>query len=452
MRPLLVLTALALMLFMSEAAAQGVSVPETKNPHLRKIARMYDALEYEAALDLAMKADRHPANRAQERLWLDLMKGVLYHSLHDEAKADAAFSRALEQFPHTHLPLLQPSQTLHERFNTLRGEVLRARSNDKATVAAAPPQTQATPPLDQDLAKQGKAPQQQPQAQPAPPPAQTATDQQAVKQHPPQKPANGETPPLVEDTISQDFLLRRLDAMEKQWRHPVSGKPSPKLEKLFDELRSSIQNEATPDARLSAALRMDNADELLKSGKFSEEPKPASERLAEVEFPDGLSQKDLLEFLSASEAEHRKFTNKDLPPKVTILFDQVRNIILKSQTSDQRECAKLWVQALALHLEDERQGASSTGSGTTSRQPRALSGVSQSILIQRVLRMTARIHEQTEGQDVHQDLKRYLEVAAQVLVNKQRTHERMQLAATLDQLQDRIRQRFDAQKQSSNAP
>lgn len=454
MRPLLALTSLAFTLLTSEAAAQGVNVPETKNPHLRKIARLYDALEYEAALNLSLKADRHPANKAQERLWLELMKGVLHHSLRHESKADAAFRKALEQSPYTSLPVLSPSQTLYERFSTLRDEVLRARSSDKATMAATPPQAQPTPPPQQSVSKQGEAQQQLSQSQPPPPSTQGGPEQGEAKQRPasPQKPAEGRTQSLAEDTLSQDSLMKRLDAMEKTWRLPVSGEPSPALASRLDELRSSIQGSGTPDALLSAALKMDKLEELLKRGEFTKEHNLAEEQRAKVELPEEPSQKNLQEVLSKLESQHQQLTNNALPPNLTILFNQVRDIIRKSKTSEQIECSKLWVQALALHLEDERQDLSNNGSATTSRQPRALSGVSQSILIQRVLRMTAQLHEQTEGQDVHQDLKRYLEVAAQALVDKQRTYERMQLAATLDQLQERVRQRFDAQKQSSNAP
>jgi hypothetical protein len=449
MRPLLALMSLGFLLFASEAAAQEVSVPETKNPHLRKIARLYDALEYEAALALAVKADRHPANKAQERLWLELMKGVLHYSLHDDAKADASFLKALEQHPYTSLPILSPSQTLHERFNTLRNEVLRARSNSKTTVTATPSQLQLTPPILPSLLNQQEVQQQHPQPQPTP--SQREIDEREAKRLSPQKPAEDGTQAFAKDALSQDSLLNRVNEMEKLWRLPVSGEPSPKLVKLFDEIRRLIQDAKTPDAMLSAALKMDDLEELLKSGKLAKELKTISAQVAEAEFPDDRSQQSLLKLLSSLEAEHRQLTDKDLPPKLTILFEQVRKIIHQAQTPAQQECMTLWIQALALRLEDERQSAHD-GLATRSQQARALSGISHGILIQRVLKMTAWFHEKTGGQDVHQDLKRYLELATQALVTTSRPHERMQLAASLDQLQERMRQRFDGQKQSANSP
>lgn len=152
-----VLAFLAFCLFAMEASAQSGNTPATKNsqlskegslnvalvpsttnPQFNKIASLYDALEYEKALALIPKAERHPTNRLQERLWLELMKGVLHHGLREPAKADTAFMRALEQSPSALLPILTASQTLHERFEMLRGQALQERELKQRTEKLSP--------------------------------------------------------------------------------------------------------------------------------------------------------------------------------------------------------------------------------------------------------------------------------------------------------------------------
>jgi hypothetical protein len=202
---------------------------------------------------------------------------------------------------------------------------------------------------------------------------------------------------------------------------------------------------------------MDSLEGLLQREKTGEE------QSAEVEESDEPSQEVLLERLSTLEAQQRQLTNKVLPPRHTILFGLARKFVYQAETPEQRSSMALWIRALDSLLEDERQSgvhdgsatkhtAKGTHNSTASRQPRASSGIDPSTIIQRVLKMTEWFHEQTGGRNVHQDLKHQLDLATQSLVIIPTAHERMQIAISLDRLQERMRQRFDMRKQSSNVP
>jgi hypothetical protein len=124
---------LASLLFWLSGTASGsepahTAVPRTKNPHFRNIARLYDSLEYEAALESLRKAEAFPGNGPRELIWLDLMKGILHHGLKQSQEADDAFRSALAKDSSTQLPITEPSRTLRERFEQLRQEALQARA------------------------------------------------------------------------------------------------------------------------------------------------------------------------------------------------------------------------------------------------------------------------------------------------------------------------------------
>lgn len=119
-------------------AQQGVNLPATKNIFIQKVASFYEMLEYEAALKLIPNAESTSKNDA-ERLWVELMKGVLYYSVNDTKNSDAAFLRALKQSPFTALPLQSPSQTMYEQFEKLRAQVRSPQQSSTQAVPAGDP-------------------------------------------------------------------------------------------------------------------------------------------------------------------------------------------------------------------------------------------------------------------------------------------------------------------------
>jgi tetratricopeptide (TPR) repeat protein len=203
------LIALVLSLFPGNASAQEVNVPQTRNPHLRKIARLYEAFEYEAALQEISKAENYPNNRDQEVLWIELMRGILYYSLHDSHNSDAAFRRALKKSPFTSLPLLTPSQTLYEHFNEMRKEATQA-ANAKDPASK---QQFATPP-----------------ATPAP------------------EELNG---------ISEKALQEKLNALEQRGRELAGGSMPPTIASSLETLRQQARQARSAHERNTVATTVD---------------------------------------------------------------------------------------------------------------------------------------------------------------------------------------------------
>ncbi|HEX5752830.1 MAG TPA: kelch repeat-containing protein [Archangium sp.] len=107
---------------------EQTSYPSTKNPHIRKAARLYDELEYEASLKSLREAETFAGNGPEETLWMVLMKGILHHSLRNDQEADEAFALALTQRPSAQLPVPLPSQTLQERFERVRRKLRAAQA------------------------------------------------------------------------------------------------------------------------------------------------------------------------------------------------------------------------------------------------------------------------------------------------------------------------------------
>ncbi|HYO52187.1 MAG TPA: kelch repeat-containing protein [Archangium sp.] len=119
--------------------------PSTKNPHIRQAARLYDELEYEAALESLREAEVFAGNGPEETLWLALMKGILHHSLRNDQAADEAFELALTQRPSAQLPVPLPSQTLQERFERVRRKLRAARVSEPSSTQLAAQQSPARP-------------------------------------------------------------------------------------------------------------------------------------------------------------------------------------------------------------------------------------------------------------------------------------------------------------------
>ncbi len=115
----------------------STSYPQTNNPSIRQAAHLYDELEYEKALQALDAAEAFEGNGPEERLWLDLMRGVIHHGLQNDPEADAALRKALSRNPAAQLPVPLPSQTLQDRFERLRGEVREALA--QAVAREAPP-------------------------------------------------------------------------------------------------------------------------------------------------------------------------------------------------------------------------------------------------------------------------------------------------------------------------
>lgn len=277
MQPLLrlaisVLAFLALVLSASEAAAQGVNtqatkslqrskdespyvalIPATKNSQLSKIASLYENLEYEKALALMAMAERHPANRMQERLWLELMKGVLHHGLRKgDAKADAAFLRALEQSPYSPLPILKPSQTLHERFEMLRGQLLQQRERKQEAENKQTPELQLPPivmfAIPEASAQMGGATKEDSKQAPL------------AKKSPQQE---GALPPQPAD-IEHQLLLNRFYQLEGWLGVRSQGRTPEDLSNEFDECFQHINAAKTAHERVLAASRLDNLHEQMR--------------------------------------------------------------------------------------------------------------------------------------------------------------------------------------------
>ena len=118
----LAIAACVLLVLVGGQAFAKTDIPETRNPFIPAIARAYESLELEAALSALRKASAWPDNGLRERLWLALMEGVLQFGAGDEARALAAFGRALAMNPGAQLPV-QASPKLRDHFARAR-EVL----------------------------------------------------------------------------------------------------------------------------------------------------------------------------------------------------------------------------------------------------------------------------------------------------------------------------------------
>ena len=112
-------------------------IPETRNPFIPAVASAYESLELEAALSALGKASAWPDNGPRERLWLALMEGVLQFGAGDEARALAAFGRALAIDPEAQLPV--------QASPRLRGHFARARAA-LGPPAPKPPPPETSPP------------------------------------------------------------------------------------------------------------------------------------------------------------------------------------------------------------------------------------------------------------------------------------------------------------------
>ncbi len=121
----------------SEALAE-TAVPETNNPFIPVVARLYDALELAAALSTVQKALNWPNNTPQDVVWLELMEGALHFGAGNKAKALSAFKRALLLDPHGQLPV-RVSPRLHALFAKARQELGLPEQQTPRPVVERPP-------------------------------------------------------------------------------------------------------------------------------------------------------------------------------------------------------------------------------------------------------------------------------------------------------------------------
>ena len=68
----------------------------TKNPHLQKALRLFDAFEYEESLRVLDKAEQWPANTPEDKVHIALLEGVLSYETQQPVRGERAFQRALE--------------------------------------------------------------------------------------------------------------------------------------------------------------------------------------------------------------------------------------------------------------------------------------------------------------------------------------------------------------------
>lgn len=105
-----------------EALGQ-VNAPRSKNPLIRRIKRLYELGEYEKAIIRTRPALEWSGNGLEERVWLELMMGVLHVKLGDEdSNALSAYTRALELNPSAELPVKGPGR-VKELFEQARNEL-----------------------------------------------------------------------------------------------------------------------------------------------------------------------------------------------------------------------------------------------------------------------------------------------------------------------------------------
>ncbi|MBE4753309.1 hypothetical protein G4177_34675 [Corallococcus sp. ZKHCc1 1396] len=130
------LSLMALVLGGAMLAPRQVQAQESEGvrTHLRSAHQLYDALEYERALERLADARRFAANDADDVL-LSLYEGVILADLGKNEASTAAFKSALQLQPRAVLPL-KVSPKVERRFEDVRRQVRRER---EAQLALAPP-------------------------------------------------------------------------------------------------------------------------------------------------------------------------------------------------------------------------------------------------------------------------------------------------------------------------
>nr|QKW93734.1 hypothetical protein [Vitiosangium cumulatum] len=136
---------------------------KTKNACIRKVARLSSTQKYEEALSELITPECNDGLGDEDRLWVELMQGVLHQSLEQTAQAEDAFCRALQLEPLASLPISKPPAEMDALFEKLRvdcpervkaqeekakaeAEAKAAAEKAAAEAAAAPPPAAEPPP------------------------------------------------------------------------------------------------------------------------------------------------------------------------------------------------------------------------------------------------------------------------------------------------------------------
>lgn len=110
----------------------------TKNPHLQKALRLFDAFEYEESLRVLDKAEQWPSNTPEDKVNIALLEGVLSYETQQPVRGDRAFQRALELDRKAKLTL-PVSPKVAARLEELRGKPPPPPPPPPTTVVNPPP-------------------------------------------------------------------------------------------------------------------------------------------------------------------------------------------------------------------------------------------------------------------------------------------------------------------------
>ncbi len=110
----------------------------SKNPHLQKAFRLFDAFEYEAALRMLDKAEQWLPNTAEDKVSIALLEGVLSYETHQLDRGDRAFLRALV-LDRTAKIFVAVSPKLAARLEELRARLPPEKPASASPQVPAPP-------------------------------------------------------------------------------------------------------------------------------------------------------------------------------------------------------------------------------------------------------------------------------------------------------------------------
>lgn len=164
MRSHVVAIGLLAVLLSSEALAK-TDIPDTKNPYIPLVAKLYDSLEFDTVISTLQKASNWPNNTPQDLLWIELMDGVLQAGAGNEANALGAFKRALLLDANAQLPV-KGSAKLRALFGQARSDLNLTPSPAPETKVAQASPTSPPPPT-----RSGEIPSVESQLAPIRPPS-----------------------------------------------------------------------------------------------------------------------------------------------------------------------------------------------------------------------------------------------------------------------------------------
>lgn len=126
-----------LLLVLVSGSALAAEFP-TKNKHLQRALKLYDAFEYEEALRVLDKAEQVPTNTLEDKVNIGLLEGVLAYETQQPVRGDRAFQRAMELDSNAKLPF-KVSPKLAARLEELRAKALARKTPPPPTKIDSPP-------------------------------------------------------------------------------------------------------------------------------------------------------------------------------------------------------------------------------------------------------------------------------------------------------------------------